>query len=48
MGQRAMTVVVQAVRSAFPDLRLGVNVLRNDVESALGIAAATGAASRDS
>lgn len=36
----AMTVAIQAVRSAFPDMRLGVNVLRNDVESALGIAAA--------
>lgn len=39
----AMTVVIQAVRTAFPDMRLGVNVLRNDVESALGIAVATGA-----
>jgi membrane complex biogenesis BtpA family protein len=37
----AMTVVIQAVRTAFPGLRIGVNVLRNDVESALGIAAAT-------
>jgi membrane complex biogenesis BtpA family protein len=40
----AMTVVVQAVRAAFPELCLGVNVLRNDVASALGIATATGAA----
>ena len=39
----AMTVLIQAVRTSFPTLRLGVNVLRNDVESALGIAAATGA-----
>jgi membrane complex biogenesis BtpA family protein len=39
----AMTVLVQAVRTAFPGLMTGVNVLRNDVESALGIAAATGA-----
>lgn len=37
----AMTVLIQAVRTTFPTLRLGVNVLRNDVESALGIAAAT-------
>jgi len=40
----AMTVAVQVVRTEFPELRTGVNVLRNDVESALGIAAATGAA----
>ena len=40
----ALTVAVQAVRRARPDLALGVNVLRNDVVSALGIAAATGAA----
>ncbi len=39
----AMTVLVQAVGMAFPGLMTGVNVLRNDVESALGIAAATGA-----
>jgi len=39
----AMTVAIQAVRTAFPDLPLGVNVLRNDVESALGIAVAVGA-----
>jgi membrane complex biogenesis BtpA family protein len=39
----AMTVLIQAVRTSFPMLRLGVNVLRNDVDSALGIAAATGA-----
>ncbi|MCK9995982.1 MAG: BtpA/SgcQ family protein [Candidatus Krumholzibacteria bacterium] len=39
----AMTVLVQAVSTAFPGLMTGVNVLRNDVESALGIAAATGA-----
>lgn len=39
----AMTVAVQAVRADYPGLCLGVNVLRNDVESALGIAAATGA-----
>ena len=39
----AMTVIVQAVKTAYPDLLLGVNVLRNDVDSALCIAAATGA-----
>jgi membrane complex biogenesis BtpA family protein len=39
----AMTVLVQAVEATFPGLMTGVNVLRNDVESALGIAAATGA-----
>ena len=39
----AMAVLVQAVGTAFPGLMTGVNVLRNDVESALGIAAATGA-----
>lgn len=39
----AMTLAVQAVASAFPGLPLGVNVLRNDVESALGIAVACGA-----
>ena len=40
----SMTLAVQAVRMEFPGLLVGVNVLRNDVESALGIAAATGAA----
>jgi len=39
----AMTILVQAVGTTFPGLMIGVNVLRNDVESALGIAAATGA-----
>lgn len=39
----AMAVLVQAVGNSFPGLMTGVNVLRNDVESALGIAAATGA-----
>lgn len=38
----AMTVAIQAVRSEV-DLPFGVNVLRNDARSALGIAAATGA-----
>lgn len=38
-----LTVLVQAVSSTFPELLVGVNVLRNDVESALGIATATGA-----
>ena len=39
----AMTVLVQAVETTYRGLLTGVNVLRNDVESALGIAAATGA-----
>lgn len=39
----AMAVAIATVRNAFPDLRVGVNVLRNDVESALGIAVAVGA-----
>jgi len=39
----AMTVLVQAVGTEFPGIVIGVNVLRNDVEAALGIAAATGA-----
>jgi len=39
----SMAVLVQAVKTAYPDLMLGVNVLRNDVDSALCIAAATGA-----
>ncbi|MGB7860938.1 MAG: BtpA/SgcQ family protein [Acidimicrobiia bacterium] len=39
----AMAVVVDAVRRA-TDLTIGVNVLRNDLLSALGIAAATDAA----
>jgi len=40
----ALTAMVAAVRVRHPGLALGVNVLRNDVASALGIAAATGAA----
>jgi membrane complex biogenesis BtpA family protein len=39
----AMTAVISALRAEFPQLPLGVNVLRNDVASALGIAVATGA-----
>ncbi|MCB1182161.1 BtpA/SgcQ family protein [bacterium] len=39
----AMTRLVGAVGRHFPDVALGVNVLRNDVDSALGIAVATGA-----
>ena len=38
-----MARVVAAVRREAPDLRLGVNVLRNDARSALSIAAACGA-----
>ena len=39
----AMTAAIASIRRQLPDLSVGVNVLRNDVESALGIAAATGA-----
>lgn len=39
----AMTAVITEIRRVFPDHPLGVNVLRNDVASALGIAVATGA-----
>lgn len=39
----ALTRCVAEVGGNFGDLRLGVNVLRNDAASALGIAAATGA-----
>lgn len=38
----AMTAVMGAVVSEFPELALGVNVLRNDVAGALAIAAAVG------
>ncbi len=38
-----MTRALLAVREACPGLALGVNVLRNDLRSALGIAAAAGA-----
>jgi predicted TIM-barrel enzyme len=40
----AMTSCAVAVRAAAPSLALGINVLRNDAESALGIAVAVGAA----
>jgi membrane complex biogenesis BtpA family protein len=39
----AITACVLAVRQACPDLPLGVNVLRNDAEAALAIAAVVGA-----
>jgi membrane complex biogenesis BtpA family protein len=39
----ALTALVAAVRDRHPHLAVGVNVLRNDVAAALGIAAATGA-----
>lgn len=39
----AMTTVISALGNQFPDLALGVNVLRNDAAAALGIAVATGA-----
>lgn len=40
----AMTAVAAEVRRAFPQLPLGINVLRNDGRSALAIAVAVGAA----
>jgi uncharacterized protein len=39
----AMTVAALAVREACPDLMLGINVLRNDAETALSIAVSVGA-----
>ncbi|MEZ4302210.1 MAG: BtpA/SgcQ family protein [Polyangiaceae bacterium] len=39
----AMTTCALAVRAAAPRLALGINVLRNDAESALAVAACTGA-----
>jgi membrane complex biogenesis BtpA family protein len=39
----AMTACAVAVRTACPELALGINVLRNDAESALAIAVAVGA-----
>lgn len=38
----ALTVVVQTLRDEFPDVQLGVNVLRNDAHSSLAIATITG------
>ncbi len=40
----AMTACALAVREAAPGAKLGINVLRNDAEGALSIAACTGAA----
>ncbi|MBK8165872.1 MAG: BtpA/SgcQ family protein [bacterium] len=40
----AMTFVAAAIRRDLPDCPLGINVLRNDAEAALGIAVAVGAA----
>ncbi len=40
----AMTRIIDAIRRAHPTLPFGVNVLRNDVRTALAIAAVTGAA----
>lgn len=40
----AMTACALAVRAAAPDPQMGINVLRNDGESAIAIAHATGAA----
>lgn len=39
----AMTRIIAAVGRRHPGLKLGVNVLRNDADAALGIAVATGA-----
>ncbi len=39
----AMAVLAAEVRSRHPSLRLGINVLRNDARSALGVAVAAGA-----
>lgn len=39
----AMTACALAVRAAAPRLDLGINILRNDAESALAVAACTGA-----
>ncbi|MFO7652894.1 MAG: BtpA/SgcQ family protein [Candidatus Krumholzibacteriia bacterium] len=39
-----LAVVVRTLRTAHPELPVGVNVLRNDAEAALAVAAATGAA----
>jgi membrane complex biogenesis BtpA family protein len=39
----ALAVVVAGLRRRHPDVRLGVNVLRNDAAAALAVAAATGA-----
>jgi membrane complex biogenesis BtpA family protein len=39
----AMTACALAVRNAAPSAKLGINVLRNDAEAALSIAACTGA-----
>jgi len=39
----AMTAVISAVAAEFPDLALGVNVLRNDAAGALAVAVACGA-----
>jgi membrane complex biogenesis BtpA family protein len=39
----SMTRIAAAVRKEVPGLRLGINVLRNDARSALGIACAVGA-----
>lgn len=39
----AMTRLISAVRLAYPHVRLGVNVLRNDAAAAMAVAVATGA-----
>lgn len=39
----AMTACAVAVRAAAPEVALGINVLRNDAESALAVAVCTGA-----
>lgn len=39
----AMSVIVTELRREWPEFAVGVNVLRNDAEAALGVAVATGA-----
>ncbi len=39
----AMTAIISSLSNEFPEMAWGVNVLRNDAASALGIAVATGA-----
>lgn len=39
----AMSVAAHAIRRAVPDIPLGINVLKNDARSALGVALAVGA-----
>ena len=40
----AMAILTNRIRSRYPDTPIGLNVLRNDAKSAMGIASVTGAA----